>query len=335
MSRHDELPQLEARRSMLLAAGLLLAPRLAAALGPPPAQDFEWRDAARSRSLPLRLRLPEPSAGAPLVLYSHGLGGSRDGGDAWGRAWAAGGIAVLHLQHPGSDNAVLLEGIGALRRAADWRQLLQRVADARFVLDEIGRLARSAVPPWSELDLRRIGFAGHSFGARTTQALAGERFGLGPDLGDDRPAAFIAFSPTGTGESSMQRFAAVRRPFLGVTGSHDGDPFGSFSSGEGRARIFDALPPSDDGRRALLWLQDADHMTFAGNAQRRIAGTGLLRRHAPAAALEPRHHAAVAQLSLWWWRHWLLGDTDAGTALRVQAASAQPLLAAGDRLVLG
>ena len=64
--------------------------------------DETWQDTRRQRVVPVRIRWPQgaaPAAGWPLVIYSHGLGGSRTGGDAWGEAWAAAGMVVVHLQH--------------------------------------------------------------------------------------------------------------------------------------------------------------------------------------------------------------------------------------------
>jgi hypothetical protein len=152
------------------------------------------------------------------------------------------------------------------------------------------------------------------------------------ELSDPRPRAFIALSPSAAREGRRplseqfgEQFGAITRPFLAITGSRDGDPFGSYESGDRRAAVYDALPP---GQRALLWLQGADHMTFAGNAERRIRGLGRgpLARDAEAERLEPAQHALVARISTHWWRAELLGDAAARAALVAPSG-----LAAGDR----
>ena len=64
--------------------------------------DETWVDAARQREVPVKLRWPDASVHPgqrPLVLFSHGLGGTRQGGLVWGEAWATAGFVVLHLQH--------------------------------------------------------------------------------------------------------------------------------------------------------------------------------------------------------------------------------------------
>jgi predicted dienelactone hydrolase len=68
--------------------------------------EFDWVDAARSRAVPVRLYWPHaatPGAKVPLVLFSHGIGGSRRGYSYLGQHWATHGYASLHVQHVGSD----------------------------------------------------------------------------------------------------------------------------------------------------------------------------------------------------------------------------------------
>ena len=299
-------------------------------------QDGAWIDSARGRPLPWRLRLPsQPGQRGPwpLVLYSHGLGGNREGGAVWGQAWADAGIAVLHLQHPGSDTDTLRSGMAALRAAASTEQLLARVRDVHFVLDELERQAAAGAEPWRSLRLDAVGLAGHSFGAQTTQAVAGQRFAVALELADARVRAFIALSPSSPRDGRttvVQAFGAISRPFLAVTGSLDGDPFGLYDSGEPRARVFEGLPR---GQRALLWLQGADHMSFGGGSVRPVPAIGPFRRHGPAASLEPAHRAVVARVTALWWRAQLLGDADARAALLLPSNQALGL-AEGDRFTI-
>ncbi|MCU0951492.1 MAG: hypothetical protein MUC68_10615 [Burkholderiaceae bacterium] len=69
--------------------------------------DADWTDAARGRAVPVRLYLPLTGDGPrPLVLFSHGLGGSRRGYSYLGSHFARHGVASLHVQHVGSDRAL-------------------------------------------------------------------------------------------------------------------------------------------------------------------------------------------------------------------------------------
>lgn len=251
----------------------------------PQVLDIDWKDSARERTLPLKIRMPDGETRVPLVIFSHGLGGSREGGKAWGEHWSANGYAVIHVQHPGSDES-LLKGAGEgppkqrMARGATPEQLLGRVDDVRFVIDELTRLqTKSDAPAWSKrVDLSRIAMTGHSFGARTTMALAGERF-PGPikSMADTRITAFIALSPTvqGAKKTWSERYGAMSKPFLSVTGSLDGDVMGNGSNPKNRAAVFDAQSAGDKYR---VIFADGDHSVFSGGNMReapwlnRVAG---------------------------------------------------------------
>jgi len=73
------------------------------------AQNLDWTDTGRNRNVPARLYLPAAPhvpGSLPLVVFSHGIGGSRDGYSYLGRYLAANGYASLHVQHVGSDRQV-------------------------------------------------------------------------------------------------------------------------------------------------------------------------------------------------------------------------------------
>ena len=55
--------------------------------GPFAVQEFddEWTDTTRARTLPVHIRAPAGAGPFPVILFSHGLGGSRAGGAEWGR----------------------------------------------------------------------------------------------------------------------------------------------------------------------------------------------------------------------------------------------------------
>lgn len=311
------------RRTFLLAAG---APSLSApAQAQAPVIDTAWVDRRRGRELPLRVRPPAGDGPCAVVIHSHGLGGSRDGGDVWGEAWAAAGLLVVHVQHPGSDIEVARRGLAELQAAGSARELLARVADLRFVLDEVARRQAAGDAAWARARVDAMGVAGHSFGGHTAMALAGRRYPVPLPMDDPRPRAFVVLSPSpAEGMASPQAaFGDIRRPCLLVTGSHDGDPFGRYARGETRAAVYDALPP---GRRALLWVDGADHMTLAGNRAQPIRGRGPFARVPEAADGETAHHERVARITATWWRAHLADDAQAAAALRPPAG-----LAAGDR----
>ena len=282
--------------------------------------DETWLDASRQRPLPVKIRWPDkPGAVLPVLLYSHGLGGSRDGGAVWGQAWADAGFLVVHLQHPGSDtDAARAAGLNraALRSAGSLgsgEQLRQRLQDVVFALDEIGRRQRTGQGGWARARPDAVGLGGHSIGAHTTLGMAGQSYSGFAGMDEPRLAAFIALSPAlPVAGDATQAFARVTRPALVVTGTRDDDVLETGVTPERRRAVFTALPP---GGKALLVLQDADHMTMGG-------GTGAIQRHFMQARRdessrekEERHHAQLAQVTTNWWRANLLGDADARARL--------------------
>jgi dienelactone hydrolase len=274
-----------ARRAWLRHAALLLAlgPALAvAATGEPmpaaPAveagaeaayrtHDFDWFDAARGRAVPVRLYLPagaDAARPAPLVVFSHGIGGSRQGYSWLGAFWASRGYASLHLQHVGSDRSVWLgnplDMLLRLQSAAREDEAIARVRDLSFALDRL--LAGELAP---RIDGRRIVAAGHSYGANTTLLAAGaqvRRDGQPVDLRDPRVRAAIVLSaPPFYGEGDPAPIlAGVRVPSLHVTATEDVIRIpGYYSGAEDRVAVFDA---TGSARKALAVFGGGSHSIF-------------------------------------------------------------------------
>ena len=146
---------------------------LLAVTAAPQVCDATWHDSARNRDVPVRIRMPEGRGNAPVILFSHGLGGSVDAGTIWAKAWADAGFIVIHLQHPGSDTpAVRANGF---RAAMGADQLRARAGDAHFVIDTLATHPLEGACDLHRADTAHIGMSGHSFGAHTTLAAAGQR----------------------------------------------------------------------------------------------------------------------------------------------------------------
>ncbi|MCY7304569.1 MAG: hypothetical protein LH632_00165 [Rhodoferax sp.] len=308
------------RRNVTIAA-LGAAIPLTGVAGMPAASvvDETWTDAARQREIPVRLRWPDGgqhSGPRPIVLFSHGLGGTRDGGSLWGEAWSNAGFVVLHLQHHGSDLAAVrgtassFTDRAGLRTAATAQQLLARLRDVGFVLEEITRRHQARQERWAAVRPTRIGMSGHSFGAHTTLGMAGQTYPGFTGVDEPRLASFIAFSPTlpPTG-GPTQAFSRLTRPLLSITGTRDSDVLGTGATAERRIAVFGALPMGDKGH---LVLQDADHMTFAGQTGRAVE---IVAREQITLDLQPSHHALIGSVTTDWWRATLQGDAASRTRL--------------------
>ncbi|OYW19793.1 MAG: hypothetical protein B7Z55_08235, partial [Planctomycetales bacterium 12-60-4] len=68
--------------------------------------DLTVKDTDRVREIPLRVYLPTATDPAAVILFSHGLGGSRENNPYLGSHWSARGYVVVFLQHAGSDETV-------------------------------------------------------------------------------------------------------------------------------------------------------------------------------------------------------------------------------------
>lgn len=245
---------------------------LALALTTTPVCDAVWHDRARDRDVPVRIILPAGAAKVPVVIWSPGLGGDITSGGVWARDWAAAGLAVVQMQHAGSDSAVYREPATPEQRRARIvagtapNQLQARVDDARFVLSEISRRPDAGRCNLNRVDITRAAIAGHSMGAWVAQAIAGQLFGGKPTMRDIRFRAAVALSPTAP--PGTDAFARVGIPFLSITGTRDG--VGPLANRETaalalaqRSAAYQSMPA--DGKKCLLVFAEASHMLFAGN----------------------------------------------------------------------
>lgn len=255
------------RRALLCGAfGALAAWPLAAADAEFEVTELDWHDAARDRPVPVRLYLPARAEPAPLVVFSHGIGGSRRGYRYLGEHWARHGIASLHLQHVGSDRAVWggnpFEVFGRLRAAATDAEALARVADLRFALDTV--LGSDLAP---RLDASRIAAAGHSYGANTVMLAAGARVPRAPStLADARiRAAVLISAPPIYGERDLAPvLGGLAVPTLHVTSVDDWIRIPGYGSGpDDRVAVFEATGSRD---KWLAMFSEGSHSTFVGRA---------------------------------------------------------------------
>ena len=146
---------------------------------------YDWRDKTRESEVPVKIYYPRTGAGRfPVIIFSHGLGGSREGYEYLGRHWASYGYVSVHLQHKGSDTEVWKGQATRWRRCAERadRPTLNRPKDVSFAIDQMEKLNSDKGRSHGRLDLERVGVAGHSFGAYTTLAVIGEDF-AGPAAG--------------------------------------------------------------------------------------------------------------------------------------------------------
>ena len=236
-----------------------------------------WRDGTRARDVPVKLYYPTVNGTAatpnefPVILFSHGLGGSREGGARWATHWASHGFVVVAIQHMGSDEA-LWKGVAPAEIANRMKagmtvaNFASRVGDVHFVIDEVIRRAASDEKAFAKADPTRIGMSGHSFGAQTTFAVVGQKPALTNQKSglDPRIAAAIAFSPNARNKSNLRsQFGDIKLPVFSITGSADGSILDDGTLPEHRRLPFENMAT---GQKYLVVFNEGDHMVFGGHA---------------------------------------------------------------------
>ncbi len=275
----------------------------------------EWRDESPDRAVPAKLYFPKDAPGPfPVIIFSHGLGGSRDGYGYLGRHWASHGYVSVHLQHLGSDDATWrgvppLQILESMKEAANVKNFIARPADVRFAIDQLERLDASADDPLAgKLDLAHLGMAGHSFGARTTMAIAGEVYAFpGGDeelsFGDDRVKAAIAMSPMPSRNAADHdtAYREISIPTLHLTGTLDTSPIEKGRTAAERLIPFEKTPGE---HHYLVNFEGGDHMIFSGRPR---GLRGLLGDPTDDAAFQ----ALIRQGTTAFWDAWLKNSAEA------------------------
>lgn len=234
-----------------------------------------FTDAARQgRQVPYKIYYPVDDGGGrvPVIIWSHGLGGNRDGGGFISRFLAAHGYVIVHVQHPGTDSS-LWEGKpghpwDAIRAAKIPRKAaLSRYRDIPFALDALEAFAQENPEIGARMDFTRLGMSGHSFGANTTQIMAGQKLGYGArkyTLREPRFQCGILYSPVPTynrKDPPAGIYGSIAMPLFHMTGTQDTSPVEGFPY----TRRLEVFENSGGPEQSLLILNDGDHMVYNGS----------------------------------------------------------------------
>ncbi|NOY79452.1 MAG: carboxylesterase family protein [Kiritimatiellaeota bacterium] len=248
-------------------------------------------DAKRDRRpVPIKVHYPSAPGPWPLLVFSHGGMGNWDSHIYLAQHLASHGYVSLCVEDVFSNGKrtreIIAEATGTFRRrldvalkriTTDPNAMLERPRDIGFAIDRAVEWDRTLPPLKGRIRTDRIAVIGHSYGAYTVLAACGARpildyldppvppgKGLGPDLSDPRITIGVAMSPQGPGTSRFgkESFRTIRRPLLCFSGSRDMQlgHDGRLQPAEARLEGFRLMPP---GNKLLLWLENADHLSFA------------------------------------------------------------------------
>ena len=258
-------------------------------------QYVNWIDYSRDRSVPIKIYRPAyMTEKCPVIIFSHGLGGSHEKCSYLGETWAAQGFISIHIRHVGIDEDVWKRKIRPIKELKDvygrhWSGRVQ-ANDIQFVLNRLDSLAESNSSFGQMIDMTRVGVAGYDLGGLASMLIAGQ---LPPDGGaslyDSRVKAIVVMSPPVFSHVSYApvTYQSMQTPALFFTGTDDNGWIGTTKSWQRRIP-FDYMQGND---RFLVTYQGADHMIYGG--------------HILSARDDQKYQANIAQASLLFWRAYL------------------------------
>lgn len=247
----------------------------------------------------------------PTILWSHGFGGNANGAAFLSRFLAGQGYTIVHMTHAGTDSS-LWEGKDGhpwevLRKVKISRETtIDRFKDIPFVLDSLHAWCDENPDVGQYMDLTTLGMSGHSFGAMTTQAMAGQMF---PDqngtlirMFEPRFKAGILYSPVPIRHlinddiTDAQIYGSIDLPLLHMTGTKDDSPL----EGHDYKRRLAVYENTTHPEKYVLIKDGGDHMVY--NGTRGQLGDTTLRE---------THESQIKTAALAFWDAYLKGNETA------------------------
>lgn len=285
---------------------------------------FALEDSKRKCEIPVRFYIPKQEGPCPVVLFSHGLGGSRDNCAYIGKHLAGRGYVSVFVQHPGSDISIWrgwseADQKASMQAASNPQNWVLRIDDIQAVVDALPKWNRQPGHPLEgRIDAKRIGMSGHSFGALTTLGTVGQQFPLVQRSFEvPEVKAGICYSPSIMRQGNEQQaFRKIDRPMLLMTGTKDDTPRGN--TAESRRKVYPAMPTTID--RYEVVLDGGTHMAYI-ESNVRLAGIQDGDRNA-------NHHRVILGLTTAFWDTYLREDADAKSWL--QGTGPREIMEKGD-----
>lgn len=220
------------------------------------AADLILRDQVREKDLEIKVTYPDGADTYPVIVFSHGLLGSKDGYQPLVRYWADNGYVVIQPTHYDSASfrkPTLTELRDLTPLFVGWES---RPDDIILILDQLAHI-ESLLPDFQgKFDHGRIGMGGHSFGSHTAMLIGGTQLSAnsfgncgnvgsiansnisggasaksnagGKQFRNERPLAFLLLSPQGSGRAltetadfNQSAWDDFERPMMIVTGTED------------------------------------------------------------------------------------------------------------------
>ena len=203
------------------------------------------------RTYPVDIYRPRTlgQAKVPVVVISHGVGSDRSTFRYLATHLASHGFAVFVPEHPGSSAKQITSLLrGVAQEVAEPLEFVDRPLDIRYLLDTFSKDSR-----YQNLDFKRVGVVGQSFGGYTALTLAGASLNfdnlakecteerllntfnvsltlqcratqLDPrnyELADPRIAATIAINPLSSAVHGQASIEQIKTPTMIISGGSD------------------------------------------------------------------------------------------------------------------
>lgn len=291
--------------------------------------DYQLRDRQRNKIVPVHATFPVAAGHYPVIIFSHGLFGSKDGYVYLAQYWAQHGYVCLQPAHEDSvqwnqqrgKHVRVLKTLFELPH--DKEAGINRAQDISFVISALSD-GKSMPALQAISDTTKIGVSGHSDGAFTSVLIAGaeiphqSRAPHTASVRDERVKAMIAFSPQGVrrrsndfGFDSDESFKAISMPSMFVSGDRDITGWQTLRT---RSDAFRGCQP---GSKYFVSIKGASHMTFAGidasvpektyKALDKMLGAGY--------GNMAEHQKLMMEATTLFWNAYLKGDTQAAKVL--------------------
>src|SRR5882672_12262884 len=132
-------------------------------------EDLALHDVSRGKDLHVRVFYPNEAGKYPVIVFSHGAGGSQSCCDGLTRHWATHGYVTIQPTHDdsavqrrnqGEENIRFMQAVReALKKPALWES---RPRDISYVLDALPSLENRVPGLAGKMDAERVGVGGHS-----------------------------------------------------------------------------------------------------------------------------------------------------------------------------
>jgi predicted dienelactone hydrolase len=291
--------------------------------------DYDVKDEVRKKELPLRIIYPQEKGTFPVIIFSHGAGGSKNSYTLLMEYWASHGYVCITPTHTDSIKLRMSKGekIDTLLRPSDFDTgWIERIRDLKLIMDSLDKIEAENIDLKGKMAKGKLGVGGHSFGALTSEIMVGARV-TEPNLDqnsihDNRIKAVLLLSPSGVmthPKLTPESWEPIHMPMMVMSGTYDKGIRGEDPSWRTEPYLY-----SPAGSKYLIFIKDGNHMIFNGDPEsgkklHKLLGADSvvdsLNSHEPSFKDYERMFNEVKVASVVFWDAYLKGDKAAKALL--------------------